>query len=345
MARNTARVLLRALVGLVLLSSIARAEEKSVRVVYLVSQDRAERSDFKAAIDDAIRDVQRWYSRQLGGRAFKLHQPAVEVARSSQPAAWFTSNPNGEHMDDWGFNNALSEAGRLMGARVDDPRYVWVIYSDGPGNKGRASRSFAYLPEDDLLGLVGQHPTQRDPKRWIGGLGHEIGHAFGLDHPRNTAKHYGAIMWAGFYKDYPAPTYLTPEDKQILRASPLFYPEIKRAGAAAHSSRNRAHAHKGASTRSTRIERKRSLTADRPALGSAAAAALGSAVAAAGWARARAPQRPDQHRPKPKRRQSSHAIISLLPSFQIMPSVKHATKLPNKRHKKRVRCYFWGLTI
>ena len=39
------------------------------------------------------------------------------------------------------------------------------VYSDGPGNKGRAFKGFAYLPEDDLLGLVGRHPTQKNPVR------------------------------------------------------------------------------------------------------------------------------------------------------------------------------------
>ncbi len=79
------------------------------------------------------------------------------------------------------------------------------------------------LPEDDLLGLVGQHPEQKDVKRWIAGLGHELGHAFGLEHPRDTEKYGDTIMWMGIYGKYPDKTYLTPEDKGILMKRPFFF--------------------------------------------------------------------------------------------------------------------------
>ena len=79
------------------------------------------------------------------------------------------------------------------------------------------------LPEDDLLGLIGKHPTQKSIKRWVAGLGHELGHAFGLPHPKDTKKHHDAIMWAGFYGKYPDKAYLTEEDKSTLMKSPFFF--------------------------------------------------------------------------------------------------------------------------
>ena len=52
-------------------------------------------------------------------------------------------------------------------------------------------------------------------------MGHELGHALGLPHPRDTKKHYDALMWAGFYGKYPDRCYLTDEDKIILARNPF----------------------------------------------------------------------------------------------------------------------------
>jgi hypothetical protein len=204
-------------------TSAENLQDKTVRVIYLVSRDRQVQTNYLRAIEHAVRDLQGWYGRQLNGPTFKLHNPVVEVAHSSKAAGWFYGHANGGNKDDWGFNNTLAEAAKLLKARYNDPHYVWVIYSDGPGNKGRGTSGVTCLPEDDLLGLVGQHPTQTDTNRWIGGLGHELGHAFGLPHPEDTVRDADAIMWAGFYGKYPQPCYLTADDKKILLQSPFFF--------------------------------------------------------------------------------------------------------------------------
>lgn len=196
---------------------------RHVRVVYLVSADREEKPEYTAAIEHAIRDLRKWYAKQLGGATFRLNDPVVEVVKSQRNADWFYGNRNGANKDNWGFNNALQEAKRLLGARFNDPENIWVIYSDGPGDKGRGGNGVTCLPENDLLGLVGRHPTQKNKLRWIAGLGHEAGHAFGLRHPSDTKKDADALMWTGIYGKYPDRTYLTDEDKKILRRSPFFF--------------------------------------------------------------------------------------------------------------------------
>ena len=151
--------------------ALAKPRPKSVRIVYLVSADRTVREDFKKGIEAAAKDLQGWYGKQLGGPTFRLNDPVVEVVKSDKNAKGFYGHPNGDEKDDWGFNNGLAEAQRLVGARQGDPDFVWVIYSDGPGNQRQGGNGVTVLPEDDLLGLVGQHLEQKDVKRWIAGLG------------------------------------------------------------------------------------------------------------------------------------------------------------------------------
>ena len=218
------RLIISCLLTLTWVSQIfAQSDIPSVRVIYLVSADRQERADYKAAIEMAILDIQQWYKKQMNGRTFRLNEPIVEVLKSNQPANWFTGTPiSGVREGDWGIQHTLSEVKRLLPQESIPGNYTWVMYSDGPGSSGRGGGQICYLPEDDLLGLTGTHPTQPDIPRWIAGLGHEIGHAFGLPHPADTRKHEDAIMWTGIYGKYPNQTYLTPEDKAMLVKSPFF---------------------------------------------------------------------------------------------------------------------------
>jgi uncharacterized repeat protein (TIGR02543 family) len=194
-----------------------------VRMVYIVPSDREEKTEYKAAIDHAIRDLQDWYGKQLGGPTFRLHDPVIEVIKSDKSAEWFITNPNGSNSEDWGHNNTLQEAKEILGAKHYDSQFIWALNTDDSGSKGRGGSGVAYLSGNNFIGLLGNHPTQKDPLRWIAGIGHEIGHAFGLLHPTDRVKHEDAIMWMGIYNGkYPDTAYLTDEDKQTLLSSRFF---------------------------------------------------------------------------------------------------------------------------
>jgi hypothetical protein len=197
----------------------ASPTDKSVRFVYLVSKDRSYNPAYAKAIEEAAIDVQAWYKKQMNGFTFKINSPVVEVAYSDKNAAYFY----GKDKPHANFFVVLEEVNRLLKARQNDPNYIWVIYSDAPDHSGRGGGGVCIMPENDLIGLIGKSTRYPDIKRWYGGLGYELGHAFGLPHPSDTKKHEDAIMWAGMYFKYPDKCYLTPEDKVMLNKSPFFF--------------------------------------------------------------------------------------------------------------------------
>jgi hypothetical protein len=190
--------------------------DKSVRVIYLISSDKSFNQDYYSALEKAALSVQDFYRKELNGLTFRLNNPIVEVLFCDKPSDYFYSHPSDPNEDNWGYFNAYNEVHQLLGAKFFDENYTWAIYSDGPGDKGRGGSSVCVMPEDDLIGLIGKHQTQPDINRWYGGLAHELGHAFGLNHPIDTDNNSKAIMWTGIYGYYPNEAYFTEEDKNIL---------------------------------------------------------------------------------------------------------------------------------
>jgi hypothetical protein len=212
-----------------------------VRIVYIYPTDRPMRSDFARAVERAARHVQRWYRDELGtGKTFRLHDPVVEVLASSRSAAWFATNvAGGPAAHQWGYN-ARAEGFALTGGKYDDPDNVWVYYVDSDNACGQyggtGGNRVTALPANDLRGLVGETgvPTcPSDPAwwyklprcRWVGGLGHELAHAFGLPHPPGCDEGLATcdtndLLWLG-YSTYPK-TYLRPDERAFLNALAFF---------------------------------------------------------------------------------------------------------------------------
>ena len=235
-------------IGCVLLltlgSSLRAADNPSasgpqVRVVYLVPADRIVNDEYIHRLKAAVEHLQIWTRNEMGdGTTFSLSKRPVEVIQTSQVAAWYSTNPAGE-FPLWFWNNALADAFALTGGSFFDPNNTWAFYIDADPDCGQAvggTSGVALLPANDLRGLAGetnippcfgQLPDTAGVCRWVGGLGHELGHAFGLPHPlacedsdSNSVCPSDTLLWLG-YITYPQ-TFLLPEDKETLAQSPFF---------------------------------------------------------------------------------------------------------------------------
>ena len=199
-----------------------------VRVLYVVPQDRAFRSDYAVAVEKALTDLQSWYRTQLTGRTFSLFNSQPETCRLLRPADYYAR-------DTW--SKVLTDVQSCAPVSYGSSGFAWVLYVDvlhtcnAPGRLGAGTTGITMMPRQDLDGLIGARVIDdcgmewRQPiARYIGGAGHELGHALGLDHPpgcdqgRSSCDH-NALMWTG-YARYPN-TYLREDDRRILLASPF----------------------------------------------------------------------------------------------------------------------------
>lgn len=213
-----------------------------IHAVYLVPSDRTYKAAYAQGIEQAFRHLQIWYRDQLGDqKTFTLNTPVVETYNLAHPGAWYSTNPPADPNADpnlYFFYNLTAEGLGLTGGKFSDPEHTWIFYVDLDPACGQifgGGGGVAELPANDLRGLVGEpyvslcgEPQYMFGKcRWVGGLGHELGHAVGLGHPpqcdanpSSTDPACQALMYYG-YVDYPN-TFLRPEDKATLEASPFF---------------------------------------------------------------------------------------------------------------------------
>jgi hypothetical protein len=214
---------------------------KQVRVIYLVPADKTFRADYQSAIANAIGSLQRFYRDQLGNsNAFSLHAPTVEFYQTPHAAAFYSTGANARA---GGFyETVLADGFALTGGGFNDPNNRWIFYIDADQICGQyigGTSGIALLAANDLRGLTGQRNVpvcaneQPDPfgvNRWIGGLGHELGHSFNLPHPPGcdngscTGGSFASnsLMWFG-YASYPN-TYLLDDNKTQLLATGFFNP-------------------------------------------------------------------------------------------------------------------------
>jgi hypothetical protein len=219
------------------LAERAASVAPQVRAVYLVPSDRVPHEGYRIGIEKAIRQLQIFYRNELGsGKTFSLHDPVVEVLATPHPVSWYQMDAPASWEAGRFWEAVLYDGFALTGGTFDDPNNRWVFYVDADPLCTQivgATNGVALLPRNDLRGLVcdgntppcqGDDPDLGAVCRWVGGLGHELGHAFNLPHPTpgscpppDTACQFALLLFG--YGTYPN-AYLLPSDKDSLVNSP-----------------------------------------------------------------------------------------------------------------------------
>ena len=191
----------------------------TVRVLYIVPSDRELQENYTQALANCITQLKTWYATNLdAGKTFQLNPDfLVETLHSDHETAWFNAqNEQTGAAEFYFYGNARNAVMELLGQDFKPEQYTYLVYVDAPGTTGAGALGFTAMPENDLLGLTDQ--MEEPVARWIGGAGHELGHAFGLPHPENENPE--ALMFTG-YVLYPN-CILQDTDKTILSQSAYF---------------------------------------------------------------------------------------------------------------------------
>ena len=213
---------------------ISTLSEGSVRVLYVVPADKEFRDDYSAGISKAIVDVQGWYRRQLDGLTFDIYSVIPEPCHLPENEDYYS------YTEVW--ERVVRDVQPCAPAVHFDPGFIWALYvdveeaCDGLQELGRGGGGLTLLPGYDLALM--QNPgtwtfcdvgtIERSYGSVLGGLAHELGHAFGLPHPPGCDEElptcdYAALMANG-YDVYPD-TYLRDDDEKVfLRRLPFIKP-------------------------------------------------------------------------------------------------------------------------
>jgi hypothetical protein len=204
----------------------------TVRTVFAYPTDRFIDPGYVPAIQSTLEHIQGWYQQQLGGETFQLYSDTPQVCALPQNSAYYLDGT-------WDKVSSGLQSCATIPIAAPDADYDWVVYADVnhgcnlPGRLGAATLSLTMLARMDVEGVMDRDPAIDDcgnpiqrfgVSRFVGGLGHELGHSMTVPHPAGCDAgqsncDFGSIMWTGFY-DYPA-AYFSASERSILLSYPF----------------------------------------------------------------------------------------------------------------------------
>ena len=209
----------------------------SVRVLYAIPSDREFNQEYSDGIRRAVELLQWWYAEQLDGPTFTIHNAEPEPCYLREPESFYLQSPWRKTFEGVQYCAPVwhdrAEFTSIVYVDIWHPSPLEVVLRGGmedcyPAEIGAGTLGLTILPAKDLHGLITPLFSicgfETGIDRWIGGLGHELGHALGLPHPPGCEQGLpscdeNALMWWGYY-DWPH-TYLREDEKAALLKSPF----------------------------------------------------------------------------------------------------------------------------
>jgi hypothetical protein len=193
----------------------AATQTDAVRIFLLRPSDVPQDSRYIAGITKVMTEVQRWYKEQLGGKAFRFND--IEEVVGEHERTWYENTVCAGTPAYYVTCNANTELMRRFALGQPDPNVVVIseTLAENEGAVGNGGSGWVSLTKHDAGGAAGLNADKDEPyggfNRWCGGMVHELGHAFGLDH---TPAYDGTPMSGDFY-GYPN-VHLSEEQKSTI---------------------------------------------------------------------------------------------------------------------------------